>query len=239
MPGALELGLGLAPGLAWMIHIARKDDWEREPWRVVLAVFVLGVLSALLIASCRPRVEALWPALDGEAGRWLDAFAITAFSEELAKLAAVSSGALWLSEWDEPMDGLVYGAAAGLGFAAMENAYWFATHGYSFDTLARSFTTMLGHACFTAGGAFLLGLARLSGWRMAHVFGPLALATAVVPHGAYDFFLSGSRASGVVGLVVVLPGAVVLFALQVRWARVRSIAYHPRRGGVADVSPRR
>lgn len=230
VPGPLELGLGLVPGLAWMIHITRKDDWEREPWRVVVTVFFLGLLAALAVAFGRPRVEACWPALDGAAARWLDAFAITALTEELAKLAAVALGALWLSEWDEPMDGLVYGAAAGLGFAAMENAYYLTIEGYRFETCARAFTTMLGHACFTAGGAFFLGLARLGGWRSARVFAPLAVLAAVLPHGLYDGLLAGSRASGLVALLLVLPGALVLFALQVRWARARSIAYHPRGG---------
>ncbi|MBI5361626.1 MAG: PrsW family intramembrane metalloprotease [Planctomycetes bacterium] len=230
MPGPLELGFGLVPGLAWMIHIARKDDWEREPWRVVLSVFLLGAIAAVAVAFGRPRIEAAWPALDGEAARWLDAFAITALTEELAKLSAVALGALWLSEWDEPMDGLVYGAAAGLGFAAMENAYYLSIDGLCFETCARAFTAMLGHACFTAGGAFLLGLARLGGWRNARIFVPLAVLAAVLPHGLYDLLLTGSRALGLAALLLVVPGALVLFALQVRWARARSIAYHPRGG---------
>jgi RsiW-degrading membrane proteinase PrsW (M82 family) len=230
VPGLLELAVGFVPGSLWLAHIARKDDWEREPWRVLLAVFALGALSAFAIADLRPRIEALWPPLDGAAGLWLDAFAITALSEELAKLCAVALGALWLAEWDEPMDGLVYGSAAGLGFAAVENAYYLAHHGYEVSVLARAVTAMLAHACFTAGGAFLLGLARLAGGLRWLGFGALALVAAVVPHGLYDLLLMSGERQGLVALLAVLPGAVALFSVQMRWARARSPRYHPRAG---------
>ncbi|MBK7877455.1 MAG: PrsW family intramembrane metalloprotease [Planctomycetes bacterium] len=230
MPGPLEFVLGLAPGLAWMVHVARKDDWEREPWRILLAVFALGALSAFLIAFQRPRIEAFWPAFDGEGARWVDAFLVTALSEELAKLAAVALGALWPAEWDEPMDGLVYGAAAGFGFAGIENAYFLAAEGLEFGVVARVFTAMLAHACFTGSGAFLLGLARLAGGRRAAWLALLGVCAAVVPHGVYDLFLLGTRDEGLVALLAVLPAALVAFALQVRWARARSIEYHPRGG---------
>lgn len=230
MPGVLELALGFVPGSLWLVHIARKDDWEREPWRVLLTVFALGALAAFAIAVLRPRIEALYPPVDGRSGLWLDAFLITALWEELAKLAAVAGGALWLSEWDEPMDGLVYGAAAGLGFAAVENAYYLACSGYEFSVLARAVTAMLAHACFTAGGAFLLGMARLAGGRAWTGYGALALLAAVVPHGLYDLLLSGGEGQGLVALLAVLPGVLVVFSLQLRWARARSPVFHPRRG---------
>lgn len=228
MPGPLELLLGLAPGLAWTVHVARKDDWEREPWRVVLAVFALGALAAFLIAVQRPRIEAFWPALDGVPGRVVDAFLVTALSEELAKLAAVALGALWLAEWDEPMDGLVYGAAAGLGFAAVENAYFLSTEGFEVAVFGRVFTAMLAHACFTASGALLLGLARLRAWRSTVTLTLLGFAAAVVPHGLYDLLLFGSRGEGLVALLALLPAVLGVFALELRWARALSPDYHPR-----------
>lgn len=229
---AIDVVLGFAPGVAWLVRVRRADDWEREPWGIVLRVFALGVIAGLAIAAYRPRIESWYPPLTGDAGLWLDAFAITAFWEELVKLAAVALGALWLAEWDEPMDGIVYGAAAGLGFASVENTVYFATEGLQGGgglVLARAFTATLAHACFTGAAAFMLGVARLDGWRGAGRMLVAALAIAVALHGAYDVLLMGESSRAPLALVLVLPAALTLFALQARWARARSALYHPVR----------
>lgn len=104
------LAAAIAPGLFWT-WLFRSRDWRQpEPWRLVARCFLLGALIAVPTAI----VISLAPAgVSRSVG-------LAPLVEEAAKLAVV-----WIAVWrnpafDEPADGLVYAAAAGLGFATVE-----------------------------------------------------------------------------------------------------------------------
>lgn len=228
MPSLPELAAGAVPGILWLVWVRRKDRLEPEPWRLVVRVFGLGVAAGWLIALVRPRLE-VW-CLPTDPGPWADladAFVVTAGGEELAKLLAFALGALWHAEWDEPMDGIVYGAAAGLGFASIENAYFLSADGDAALLLSRAFTANLAHLAFTGILGFGFGYAKLTGrWRFV-LIGSLA---AVFLHGAYDWLLFASESASPLALLGVLPLALVAVGLKATWARGRSrpeVAYSP------------
>lgn len=214
------LSLSLAPALLWLAYMRRKDRYEPEPWIHLFAVLLLGAAAAYAIGWARPRVEH-FAALRGLDGAWGEAFLVTALPEEFAKLAAVACGALWLSEWDERCDGIVYGAAAGLGFASVENVYYLLESQSLGVVVARAFTAELGHVVFTASGGFLLGLAKLAPRRRV-LCALAALATAVALHGSYDLLLGAGGLAALLALVLLLPLGLVLLALKMRWALARS-----------------
>ncbi len=228
MLSAADVLLGFLPGLLWLAYIWRKDDWEPEPRWLLLRVFLLGCAAALLIARLRPRIELILPAEPGLAADLMDAFVVTALSEELVKVAAFALGILWHRECDEPLDGIIYGGAAALGFASLENAYFLAASGGTAVLVARAFTANLAHVAFTALACFCLVRAKLEGgWRR----GVLALwgfAVAVVLHGTYDLFLESWPRFSFVSLLLLLPLALVVLGVSARWARARSPLFHPR-----------
>jgi len=39
--------LGFAPGAFWLWFLRGKDDYEPEPWHMVLLVFVIGGMSTM------------------------------------------------------------------------------------------------------------------------------------------------------------------------------------------------
>ncbi len=228
----LDAIVGLAPGCLWMWYFWRKDVWEPEPKLALVRVFLLGAAAAWLVCVLRPRLESAW--LPAEAGWRLDladAFLVTALGEEFAKLAAFALGALWLSEWDEPMDGIVYGTAAALGFASLENAVYVATSESASIVLVRAFTANLGHVAFTAGMGFFVGLGKLRG--RAPLFWTIGLAFAVLFHGLYDLFVFSRPDWNVISLLGVLPAALVLLGLKIRWSHARS----PHRTKASERSP--
>jgi len=95
--------------LAWWL-----DRYDREPLLVVAGVFAWGGAVAPL----------LWASSLGEATASLHAPLATlagAAAEELLKAVAVVLVARHSARFDSPTDGVVYGTAAGLGFAAVEN----------------------------------------------------------------------------------------------------------------------
>jgi RsiW-degrading membrane proteinase PrsW (M82 family) len=104
------LAAAIAPGLFWT-WLFRSRDWRQpEPWRLVARCFLLGAVIAVPTAIG----ISLAPAGVGRS------VGLAPLVEEAAKLLVV-----WLAVWrnpafDERADGLVYAAAAGLGFATVE-----------------------------------------------------------------------------------------------------------------------
>jgi protease PrsW len=210
--------LAFAPAALWLWYVRREDVREPEPRLLVLFAFVNGCTAAGLIAHFRPRIEFLMPPLGGLAAELLDAFVTTAIPEEAVKLAAVCLACLWSRQWNEPMDGIVYGVAAGLGFASVENVYFLSATGEPWLVAGRAFTANLAHATFTGGAAFFIGLARLR-YRRGLLLAAGGIALAVLFHGAYDLFLFALPKWNVVSLLLVLPLALALLGLRIRWAQ--------------------
>ncbi len=104
--------------------IRRLDRNEKEPWRLVLVAFAWG---AIVATSMVIWGESFWTAIAERVlvpGPGLDAS--SAFSagllEELAKGSAVLLLFLVMrNEFDDVVDGIVYGAAIGLGFNFLES----------------------------------------------------------------------------------------------------------------------
>ncbi len=136
-------------------------------------------------------------------------------AEELAKGLGVLRVRPRINEME---DGIVYGAAAGLGFAATENLLYGATafvaEGLEVSLMVigvRSFSSVLLHA--SASAAFGYGVARsqLSPRRRGLL--PFYLL-AVFMHGTYNFFASfGEFFSGLYGDAAALVGFVAAVAL--------------------------
>lgn len=231
MPDAIDAALGLAPALAWLWFLRRKDDWEPEPHLHLLRVFLLGGAAALAVVWLRPRLEVLL--LPREAGLRLDladAYLVTAGGEELAKLAAFLAGACWHRECDEPIDGIVYGAAAALGFAGVENAWFLAGDGPAV-VLARTFTAIPAHVACSAAAGLACVLARGRGALAGSAIAAAGLALAVLLHGTYDLFLYAMPGLSAWSLALVLPAMLVALSAGLRWSRARSPLHHPVQAG--------
>lgn len=242
----LAILLATAPCLFWLLAVLRHDDHEREPWAMVCAAVAVGACVPWAVLQLRPVLEAWCDPVTPV----VDAFVVTALGEELCKLFVLLP-LLWLREVDEPLDGGVYGAAVGLGFAACENVL-FVRFVAAVDgdpvvdpatlALQRVFTATLLHAACSGLAGLLLVRTRFHrklpggcGRAIAWLVG--GFAAVVVLHGAYDLLLSGSRAREVVALLGVLPAALVLLTVKLRWARRRSPAFHPGRGVARSGAP--
>ena len=194
--------------------------------RTDLVPVALGVMSALLVLQARPLFEAIFPIRPGKAGLFVDAFLVTAFPEELAKLAAFWTGAFMSRELDEPLDGIIYAIAAALGFASVENVVYLIRFEDASVILMRGFTATPGHAAFSGALGFFFGLARFSEGPRRYALMGAGLLLAVVLHGLYDICLFSGGALAAIGLLVVLPLSLALLSLKIRWARARSPEFH-------------
>lgn len=221
---ATTILFGVGPSLLWLWLVHRHDDHEREPWLLVLSALAAGAAVTACVLWTQPML-ATWFGVTDPA---VDAFLVTALGEESWKWLALVPFLLH-REVDEPLDGAVYGAAVGLGFAAVENVLYALATGDGTVLLPRAFTSTLVHAACTGCLGFCCALVKLArlGRAGAAVWLVLGLPLAVALHGTYDLYLIREPAHTTISLLVVLPAALVLFALKVRWARARSPRYHP------------
>lgn len=169
----------LVPGLLLLVWLRGLDRFEPEPWGVVLMAFGWGILCALFVIPINTIVVGLF------------AFpSIAGFTEELAKAAVVvfiASHRILRKEFNGPTDGLVYGGAAGLGFAAAENVDYVigitALTGDVFAGLALRSVLMLNHMFWTGITGGFLGLMMLRHGRVGPRDLMIGFVPAMVLHG--------------------------------------------------------
>jgi RsiW-degrading membrane proteinase PrsW (M82 family) len=118
----------LVPAAAWLVFWYRQDQGTPEPLRMVLRVSAVSVVLAMAVGY--PAVSGLfdvgaWLPQAGSLG-FIGAFCIVAMTQETLKWVAVRFTA-YESPVFGPGDGIIYGAAAGLGYATVLNATHVAT----------------------------------------------------------------------------------------------------------------
>ncbi len=111
--------LSFAPGIFWLGYIYKKDRLEPEPQRLVLVLFFLGML-AVVPALIMGMILAFFLPQNTIFTVYRSILAAPLI-EETCKFLVVYLAIFRNKEFDEPMDGIVYAAAAALGFASLEN----------------------------------------------------------------------------------------------------------------------
>jgi RsiW-degrading membrane proteinase PrsW (M82 family) len=172
-----SLVLCAVPALIWLGYFYVQDRHEPEPKEYVFAVYLLGAFVAWPLAHF---VVSLWPASSFAGGPLSPRSVFAAIvpggiAQELAKFLVVRYSVYMSDEFDEPMDGIVYMTAAGIGFATAEN--WHAV-GAAGGTIFLTVGTVnvvvatLAHGCFAGVLGYALGIAR---WSAAARRGPIIL----------------------------------------------------------------
>jgi RsiW-degrading membrane proteinase PrsW (M82 family) len=160
----IGLVLALIPALLWLTFFYQQDRLEPEPKGHVLSVFVLGALLAQAVGI---------PLLDDvlKVTRWLPvapwanllgSILVVGFTHEFLKYAAVRYSIYPSAEFDERADGVVYGTAAGLGYATMLNInYVVSSGGVNLQAgVIRIVVTALAQASFAGLTGYFLGRAK-------------------------------------------------------------------------------
>lgn len=97
------------------------SDKFKEPKRTIALVFFLGVLICLPAGILNSFVYENFNNDTETVEKLLGSFLGPAWTEELLKLFILYAIVLKRKEFNEPMDGIVYGVAVSLGFATYEN----------------------------------------------------------------------------------------------------------------------
>jgi RsiW-degrading membrane proteinase PrsW (M82 family) len=229
--------------LGWLFFVQRFDRSRPEPAWLVLATFALGGLAVvpagLVEAGCAVATPLLDPSVMTLGGQvWALPIAVAVFSlvvgvaEEGAKFLGAWSLARHRPEFDEPVDGIIYGCAAALGFAAVENVKYFAIGRMSGTLVAlRAFITVPAHLFFGAIWGYAMGRELVS--RRTNALEYLALAA--LAHGAFDAVLSIDGLQ-FLGTAIVLALGCVFVALMRSALRFGVVPLARARAGVPPPS---
>ena len=116
----MTLLITIIPSLALLLYFVLSDKFK-EPKLTVLAVFFLGYLICLPAGTLNDFSYKLLEDGTDLSKRLGYSFLGPAWAEELLKFSILYLIVLRRDEFNEPMDGVVYGVAASLGFATYEN----------------------------------------------------------------------------------------------------------------------
>jgi RsiW-degrading membrane proteinase PrsW (M82 family) len=192
VPGAV-VASAIAPALLllWLVVAA---DSRPEPLRVVATAVILGALSTIPTALLElwllkiPLSHNPWLAVDASTLLFIG------IPEETVKISIIAAIALRARDFDEPMDGVVYGAAVGLGFAAVENLGYVTSAGayWEIRAITRGILSVPFHGALGVIAGAYIARARFGGalgahgrWRRPRLF-LLAWLIPVVLHSLFD-----------------------------------------------------
>lgn len=174
--------LAFAPGLFWLWYFYQRDRLEPEPKRLILKMFLLGMV--MVIPAAILELPFLW------AGQFLPIL-VAPVVEEFIKFIIVKKTIYDHREFNEPMDGIIYAAAVALGFASVENVGYllqaFHSGTFVFAFTLRALLSVPGHVLFSAMWGYALGLAKFSSFHRKQRTVQSGLILSMVLHGVFNF----------------------------------------------------
>ena len=200
----------LIPIVLILYYVYSRDKFP-EPPRIVFLTFILGAGTVLPISILIPVFEGIIENfnLSSIGEDFYFSFVRAAFLEEACKWLILIFFCVKNKEFNEPIDAIVYGVAASLGFAAYENWEYVTIALYESNDVAssvawmRSFTAIPLHAL--AGvfmGFFLIKSIFENENHKTNLF--LSLFFPVCLHGLYNFILISNEISSELIYVLLL-----------------------------------
>lgn len=233
---ALSIAAASIPALVYAWLVLRLDRYEVEPTRAIVACFAWGAVGAVLLTLIAGAIfeQTLRRYLDAEE-LWFTQIALGApvIEESFKGIAVLVLLLLARHEMDNVLDGLVYGALVGVGFAMTENVIYFGRayidggfREFGNLVVARAVLGGLGHPAYTAITGAAIGWSRSRyGKGFARAIVPvLGWAIAVGLHMAWNaglfvtaFLLGNSagllQAVAIQASIVIAPAVLVLYAV--------------------------
>ena len=213
------LFLALLPVILILIYIYKKDKVEKEPWGLIIKLLVFGAISCIPASFMESFVDHMGPQFpEGSLGYAVTmAFLSAALCEEICKF-----GFLWLGSWRHPefgyrFDGIVYGVATALGFAALENVLYVFQFGFETAIIRAVMAVPLHAFCGLFMGIFYGAAKKASiDGKSSLKYFVLALIVPMMIHGIYDTlaFMADPTAS-----IILFAFVIAMYIVSIIWVR--------------------
>ena len=181
------------PSLLIVFFFVSSDKFK-EPNKEIIKVFFYGILITIPAYFLNTYISQIWYATNASEGL-ISSFLTAAPVEESLKLAVLYFFVYKMKDFNEPIDGIVYGVTVSLGFATLENIYYVYLLADYFDTtsmalaIVRSFSAVPAHAVFGVFmGYFFMKYSFIK--KGDNLF--FAFIVPFVLHGCYNLFVSSN-----------------------------------------------
>ncbi len=215
------VALAFGPGVFWLWYFYKKDKLEPEPKSYILKIFFAGmlVIVPVLAAECLCHCAANFIS---QFSNFYLVVLIAPIVEEYGKFFVVRKMVYHDREFDEPMDGIVYAAAAALGFASVENLMYLTATNFSSEpvpelgngsvynavltlSFLRAILSVPAHVLFSSMWGYALGVAKflhdpIRGRR--YILHGLVLS--IVLHGIFNFLILSHKTTAIVSAILLL-----------------------------------
>jgi RsiW-degrading membrane proteinase PrsW (M82 family) len=209
------------------VLVYRYDLYNREPWHLVALAAGLGFGAMRLLAPAELWVLGLVEASAARA-------AAAAIAEETTRLAVVFAIALvFPRDFDDPMDGIIYGSLIGLGMAAEESLHFLQAKSASELLLfPQELVRLLGHLVMGGIAGFGVGIGRTGrrGWQRALL---ATFGAAIALHFSWDWVSLATDGTTLstgltfVAAVIMLAGIGIYGTLVVVGSRLSRATFAP------------
>ena len=208
--------LTVVPALSILLLFVFLDKFV-EPKKYIIITFVLGMLTIGPLYMFDEFVF-LIKGSTIEYSPFMRAFFSAAFQEEVLKFCVLFFFCVRISDFNEPMDGIVYGTVASLGFAMYENIFYI----YGQENFAESLHTAYVRAlCAVPSHAFdgvIMGFFIGRHYFRKHgskIYLFLALLVPIILHGLYDWTLMEEKInSNFMWLIMAIQLYLVIFLFR-------------------------
>ena len=210
----------ILPSILIILFFVYSDKFK-EPRAEILKVFFYGILITIPAYFLNTYLDAFWYNNFRVSEGLISSFLTAAPVEEGLKLSILYFFVYKMKDFNEPIDGIVYGVTASLGFATLENFYYVYLLADYFETssmslaILRSFSAVPAHAVFGVFmGYFFMKYAFIKK-RDNLLF---AFVVPFVLHGCYNLFASSNF---IVSLGLVLVSWIIALRMFSRLKRTQ------------------
>ena len=234
----LILFAAIVPNIIYVLLFYWADRYEREPRWLATVAFFWGAIPAIIISLVGELIigEPFISTPDSLAGDVVSGSLVAPIVEEVVKGAALFAIFWWKrQEFDGVLDGIIYGALIGFGFAMTENIFYligsYSDGGFgslSVIIFLRSIVFGLNHAFYTSLIGIGLGIARHKRSFLARaLWAIVGLTAGIFAHAIHNLgasLASVNFASFALSLMVAGGGlAITLLAIGLSWQQERNI----------------
>ena len=143
----------ILPSILIILFFVNSDKFK-EPKSEIIKVFIFGILITIPAYILNTFLGDFWYNNTKVSQNLISSFLTAAPVEEGLKLSILYYFVYKMKDFNEPLDGIVYGVTVSLGFATLENIYYVYLLADHFQTssmalaVLRSFSAVPAHAVF-------------------------------------------------------------------------------------------
>ncbi|RNF40516.1 glutamic-type intramembrane protease PrsW [Planococcus salinus] len=190
------LTVAIAPSLALFSYFYLRDQFATEPSKLLFHCFIYGAVLTFPILF----VQYVFDAEGVFSNVFTQSVLFASIVEEFFKWLVLVIAIYRHVDFEDPYDGILYGASISLGFATVENILYLLEFGLEIAFI-RAFLPVSSHALFGVVMGYYFGRAKFSNHQSGRKWLVWALCASLALHMLYNAILYFNDSNWLYGIV--------------------------------------